>query len=248
MRRAAAETERTDAEAKSAFEDLARGRDRPNVATERLAAGKAERDLPLGVDPTAQTIRLGTVRMEEHPEYVSLRSKLEAAGYPLEEGDPPPCVERLQYVDRAGNVLRVEQRVVVQRSMRFLDLEHEAGHVRQFRERFGGNPPFTNRLLERPGRQPVDASDRSGVLSERQNAIAEFHNRLQEYIQLAERGAPPDLLAEHQIEIRIWHRRYIDAVVGWKRRPTKDTLWASDHFPDTGLLTEQYRDLGGTLR
>jgi hypothetical protein len=245
MRRAAAETERTDAEAKSAFEDLARGRDR-EVGTDWPALTK-ERELPRGLDPTPETIRHGTVRMEEHPEYGRLTSEMEAAGYPLEEGDPPPCVERVQFVDQSGNVLRVEQRLVVQPGMRFLDLEHEAGHVHQFRERFSGDQPFTNRYVERPGRPPRRSSDESGLLSIKQNAIAEFHNRLQEYNRLAERGVAPDVLAEHAQEMVVWFKRYRGAVLNWQGGPTKLTPWASHHFPDIGSLLRRYRELGGTL-
>jgi hypothetical protein len=248
MRKAAAETERTDAEAKSAFDELARGRDLERTHETDCPGLTKERALPSGLDPTPETIRHGTVRMEEHPEYSSLRSEMVAAGYPLERGEPPPRVERLQYVDQNGMVLRVEQRVVVQPGMRFLDLEHEAGHVRQFRNRFGASPPFTDRLMERPGHPSRRLNEKSGVLSEPQNVVAEFHNRLQEYIRLAERGASPEILAEHQREIVGWHERYQAAVFGWRGRDTPTSGWARHHFPDIRSLMGRYRELGGTYR
>jgi hypothetical protein len=250
MRKAAAETERTDGQARSAFDDLARGRraeaDSVGLWKDPIAATKMERGLPSGLDPTPETIRHGTVRMEEHPGYPELRSEMDAAGYPLEPGTPPPRVERLQYLDQAGNVLRVEQRVVVQPGMRFLDLEHEADHVRQLRDRFDGNPPFTDRFVERTGRPLRRANDQSGVLSRPQNAVAEFHNRLQEYNRLAERGVPSGVLAEHGQQLGDWYEKYRSAAFGWQGRDTKLTPWVREHFPDMGSLMDRYRELGGT--
>jgi hypothetical protein len=233
---------------RSEIDDLATAGGRSSgLAKEAGAVEKGGPRLPAGEEPTQESIRQGTVRMEEHPEYSRLKSEMEAAGYPLEPGDPPPRVERLQFVDRAGSVLREEQRIVVQPGMRFLDLEHEAGHVRQLTQRFGDSPPFTARLEERPGLPPREARDPSGVLSMKQNAIAEFHNRLQEYNRLAERGVSPELLAEHERGIHVWHERYTNAVEGWQGRPTKLTPWASEHFGDIRTLIRRYRSLGGRL-
>jgi hypothetical protein len=186
--------------------------------------------------------------MEEHPDYGKAKAELEAAGYKVVPGDPPPHVERVQYVDGAGNAVGgVHQRVVVQPGMRFLDLEHEAGHVRQFRDRFGGDPPLTDRLVERPGRPPRPANDQSGVLSNRQNDIAEFHNRLQEYNRLAQRRVSPEILTEHAREMSHWYEQYRKAVIGWKGAETRQTPWAREHFSDIASLMNQYKELGGTL-
>jgi hypothetical protein len=263
LRKTAEETERTDHGARTAFDDLEHGgrhdmhasvgvgtieKRSSGLAKEPAALRKTEGQLPAGLEPTAQSIHEGTVRMEAHPEYGRVQSEMAAAGYPLEPGAPPPHVDRIQYVDRAGNVLRVEQRIVVQPGMRFLDLEHEVGHVGQLTDRFGGNPPFTDRRMERPNGSTRPANDRSGVLSPRQNDITEFHNRLQEYNRLAERGVSPELLAEHGRELDHWYNQYQDAVAtGWNNKATTTGAWATKHFADIRGLMGRYQELGGTL-
>jgi hypothetical protein len=186
--------------------------------------------------------------MEEHPDFENVKSELRAAGYPLHISDHgDPYVERVEYVDRAGNILRVEQRVVAREGMRFLDLEHEVGHVHQFTERFGGHPPLTERMVEQPGWPPRIATDRSNLLTQRQNAIVELHNRLQEYNRLAERGVSPDILAEHADGVAVWRGRYSKAVHGWHGKPTDVTPWAANHFADIPGLMRRYVELGSTL-
>lgn len=47
----------------------------------------------------------------------------------------------------------------------------------------------------------------SGTMKTEHDSAFEYHNRLQEWIRLAEREAPPDLLAEHAkgvVDWRMW--------------------------------------------
>lgn len=214
----------------------------PDAAEE---PGKLESGASPGEDPTPDSIRLGTVRMEDHPDFDRIRAELEEAGYPLDivrDGDPH--VERVEIVDRAGNS-RVEQRVVGIEGMRFLDLEHEVGHVRQLLERFDGDPPFTERMVENPGRPLKKSNDQSNVITNKQNAVIEFHNRLLEYKWLSERGAPRELLDEHADGLNDWHSAYRDAIRAYKGKKSKVGQWADEHFPDLRDLIEEYRQLGG---
>jgi hypothetical protein len=72
--------------------------------------------------------------------------------------------------------------------------------------------------------------------------VTEAHVRLQEYNRLAERGVPPDVLAEHAEGVSQWYDRYSDAL----RSPTLKQ-WADKHFGDIQSLTTRYLELGGTL-
>ncbi|MEU2256156.1 hypothetical protein ABZ540_23590 [Nocardia xishanensis] len=204
-----------------------------------------------GAEPTPENIRFGTVRMEDHPDFEGVRAELESAGYPLEVRvaslGVDPHVERIQIVDKAGNVLRIEQRVVGIESMRYIDLLHEVGHVQQLLERFDGNSPFTERKVQLEGRPLKDARDQSGVLNDRQNAVMEFHNRLQEYNMLADQGAPRELLDEHASGVKIWHRLYRDALHDKRGKPRKEVEWAREHFPDIRDLMTTYVEHGGEL-
>ncbi|WP_228002431.1 WXG100-like domain-containing protein [Nocardia australiensis] len=214
---------------------------------ERMGSGAMRGD-----DPTPETIHHGTVRMEDHPDFASLQAELEAVGYPLEViADGPkayPRAERIEIVDRVGNTLRVEQRVVAVENMRFLDLEHEVGHVRQLLERFGTNPPCTERWLERPNGVLKKIDNATGLLSKKYDSIVEFHNRLQEYNRLADRGVPREILSEHANGVHHWYNEFRDAVDSpYSDKLNKWAIWANEHFPDIPELSSTYRDHGNLL-
>jgi hypothetical protein len=94
--------------------------------------------------------------------------------------------------------------------MLFLDFEHEVGHAKQL-QCLGNNAPPTERVVEvvdgngRVRFKPSKVND--GVLNNNQNAVTEYHNRLEEYLRLVERGAGPDLLREHAEGVADWRRR-----------------------------------------
>jgi hypothetical protein len=77
--------------------------------------------------------------------------------------------------------------------MRYLDLEHELGPIKQL-ERFGDNIPPTERVREQPDGSLKTAPNQQGILTKWQNTITEYHNHLDEFIRLHERGASPELL------------------------------------------------------
>jgi hypothetical protein len=181
--------------------------------------------------------------MELHPEYERVKANLEAAGYPLDiEPGVSPHVERVQWVDEDGHVLRVRQRVVASDGVRFLDLEHEVGHVHQLTTRFGDDPPYTKRMVERPGQTPMESEDRRGVLTASQDKVGEFHNRLVEYNRLAERGVSPSILAEHREGVLTWQRKCRNAM-----RSGTVAQWADERYGDIESLRQRYRELTANL-
>src|SRR5262249_10563421 len=62
-----------------------------------------------GVDPTPDSIREGTARMEEHPDYISTVAELERLGFRLEETGGDPHVTIREWVNPEDEVLRVEK-------------------------------------------------------------------------------------------------------------------------------------------
>ncbi len=88
----------------------------------------------------------------------------------------------------------------------FLDLEHEVGHIRQM-ESLGEEPPPTKTIVrDASGAERVTDKSRytAGELTTKMNAVAEYENRLQEFIRLVERDAPADILSEHLEGVRDW--------------------------------------------
>jgi len=195
----------------------------------------------LGLDPTPETIRVGTVRMEQHPGYAAMLAKIRDAGFEIREineYNPSVCVHEI--VDQTGKPLRVEKYVAVCPGMRYIDLEHEVGHVEQLTERFGGRVPLTDRYLQRANGRIVVSNLRGGVLTYGQNAIAEFHNRMVELFRLKERGAPPELLKEHLEGLDYWQKECWEKGLK-KRRGPEEQIWVQEHFPDFDSLDRRYQ-------
>ncbi|WP_306363117.1 hypothetical protein [Nocardia sp. CC227C] len=150
-----------------------------------------------GTAPTVESIRLGTVRMEEHPSFAAVQAHLEKIGYPLRVESywgRPPRVARSAIVDAQGNVIGYEQYIRGISGMRFLDLEHEFGHVDQMLYRFRNNPPIHDRIKRVPGKPDSSVPHKPDDYTGRQDKIAEFHIRLKEYLWLAQRGASREVL------------------------------------------------------
>lgn len=140
-----------------------------------------------------------------------------------------------------GTLLRTEKTVVVRPGMRFLDLEHELGHVDQaesFRK-----PLATRRVLEngRPYRGP----DRPGLLTKQLDAIVEYHNRLVEFFRLKERGVAPQILREHADGVRAAREVY------WRNgmrqgRAQSAKLFVRDNLPDLPALDARFATEDGS--
>ena len=130
--------------------------------------------------------------------------------------------------------------------MRYLDLEHEVGHIKQM-ERFGKNIPSTQRVTEQPNGNLKAASNQDGVLTTWQNTITEYHNRLDEFIRLHERGASPELLKEHATGVEEWYQAY------WKKglkqgHSKSQKQWAEKYFSDLIELQSRYLELVKTTK
>ncbi|CAL9416309.1 hypothetical protein SUDANB95_01753 [Actinosynnema sp. ALI-1.44] len=197
-----------------------------------------------GEAATEASVRRGSVRMEDHPNYQQVLDHLRDKGFTVVQtsGDPHVVVRRV--LDTEGRVIAVELEVHVRPGMRFLDLEHEVGHVNQVTDtgRFPDGPPATEVVTQRPDGSRARARDQSGILTSWQDPIVEYHNRLQEYVWLAERGADPALLAEHAAGVDLWQRQYFQKGLKGGRSGSQ-RAWAERHFPDIGALEQRVRAL-----
>jgi hypothetical protein len=202
-----------------------------------------------GLPPTPENIEMGTVRMEAHPKYASTIAEAEKSGFRVVSSDRAQVVIR-KVIDEKGQCLRIEKELHIQPGMRYLDLEHEMGHIRQATERFGSNPPPTNIVIEHPGGAISTAKGEqlAGILKTDQNAVMEYHNRLEEYLRLHGRGAGEDILREHASRwnygIGFWRRQAVSK--GMNISNSKLNQWTREHFPDLQELELKYNAAGGT--
>ncbi len=81
-------------------------------------------------------------------------------------------VDRIEIYDQNRNLLRIEKVVHVLENMRYLDLEHELGHIDQF-SRFGSRIPPTEKLVELPNGRRYKYNIRDGILTVAQSTIVE---------------------------------------------------------------------------
>lgn len=197
-----------------------------------------------GLDPTPETVREGTVRMEEHPDYGTELAALADKGFTVVKTTGDPHVEIRRVVGPDGSILRVDHEVHVRPGMRYLDLEHELGHVRQATDpaRFPDGPRPTSIVIE-DSRGRRNAPDQAGVLTTRHNAVVEYHNRLQELLWLERRGASSSVMREHMEGIdgsildKGWKKKYEAATAGGQK--SSIAQWARQHFPDIPALESQ---------
>ncbi|GLY01594.1 hypothetical protein [Actinoplanes sp. NBRC 101535] len=198
-----------------------------------------------GLPPTPETIRQGTVRMEDHPDYPRAVETLAEQGFsvlPSQEGHPHTVIRHV--VDpKTHEVLRVEREVRVVEGMRYLDLEHEMAHVRASVERFGpGEHPPSEIYRDRPGNTPKEMTKVRGRLTTEQNTIGEYQVRLEEYLRLSERGVDPDVLAEHVAGVDKHRGDYHEVMNdAWDKKNSKE--WAREHYPDIRDLEARYDEL-----
>jgi hypothetical protein len=191
-----------------------------------------------GLGPTPETIQIGTVQMEAHPRYAQEVAELANKGFRVEHTSGSPHVSVVEVVSQGGEVLRVERIVYVTPKMRFLDFEHEIGHVRQFTERLQNRLLPTERVLE-DGRKVTGK-----VFTSWMDAITEYHNRLEEYLRLVQNGASRDLLKKHAEGVRKHRLLYRDKGLKGRRSPSQ-MEWGNTHFPDIPELEAAYGKAGG---
>ncbi|MGL6339547.1 MAG: hypothetical protein ACRC80_10445 [Waterburya sp.] len=202
-----------------------------------------------GTDPSDYSIKVGTVRMKEHPNYQNLISEVESKGYKIVEGREAR-VSYVEVINKQKEIITVEKELHVLSDMRYIDLEHEVGHIGQL-ERFDGNL-YTDRYKQgNDGRRKLFNQNAPHVLQEWQDIVTEYHNRLDEFLRLYERDASPELLAEHSSMqtdgIDYWNRLYNDKIFN-KGRGSQKTNWVKEHFPDLAELRQQYNKIIEALK
>jgi hypothetical protein len=190
-----------------------------------------------GLPATPDSIRTGEVAMEQHPDYPALVQHLAQRGYPLVVQAEAPHVFFKRVCDKQGSLVREEKYVAVVAGMRFLDLEHEAGHVGQLEDRFGGNLPIRRFVQLRPDRE-VEIETVPDVLKGWQDNVTEYHNRLVEYQRLTDRGASPELLAKHLAGLSDASTLYF-ASLGPRSTYKLRMKWTQTYFPDLQALIAQ---------
>ncbi|HEU4328353.1 MAG TPA: hypothetical protein VFS21_34765 [Roseiflexaceae bacterium] len=209
-----------------------------------------------GLDSSPKTIREGTVRMQEHPNYFKDARRIIAAGFKIiliEKYDAR--VEVNEVVSNKGEFLRMDYLIFLQRDMRYLDMEHEYGHIKQLIRRFK-EIPITERVID-PGngeyKKAVDIGsgeyrrykDQSGTLGESKMRILEFHNRLQEYIRLHNRGVNQEVLRLHAegVEERTEYYNEINRNRCGSSKIEILRKWCKDYFYDIPELYKMYRSV-----
>lgn len=212
--------------------------DESTLDPDEAPARRMETGASKGREPTPETIRDGSVRMEEHPNYKATMQEVADGGFRVLETEKAPHVTVREVVDPAGNRIRLEKELHVNKGMRFLDLEHELGHIRQLTQRFGGEAHPTERWIEYPDGKRTEVKNPPGtdVLTRWQDAVTEYHNRLEEYLRLEERGAGESLLREHAEGVKTHREAYVDKVT---KSPTKNS-WVKTHFSDLDDLISRY--------
>lgn len=190
-----------------------------------------------GKEPTPETIRQGTVRMEDHPDYDITVQKVKESGFEIKDSGIAG-VEWLEIYDQARNLLRIEKILHVLKGMRYLDLEHELGHIEQF-NRFGNQVPPTEKLIELPNGRRYKYNIRDRILTVSQSTVTEYHNRLVEFLRLYSRRVDLDLLKEHAAGVDFWQNEYWHKGLSGGRSPSKKA-WVNKYFADIEELSIQY--------
>lgn len=218
----------------------------PRSTGQSIVAGAPwHTDAQPGLPASAATIRAETVEMELHPAYQARLDKARAKGFEIVTTTGDPRVEVLEVVDAQGKRIAIRRTLYVQPKMRFLDLEHEMGHIDQL-DRFA-DPPPTKRMVSTPrGEIAATANRAQGILTTEQNAVTEYHNRLAQFVRL-HRTTTPDVLAKEFQGIEEWRVR-VENKIGLGRGDNAITRWAKQYFPELPDLEAQVRAAGFDLR
>jgi len=184
--------------------------------------------------------------MEAHPAFKATLAEATSLGFKVLERSHAR-VSNVHVVDASGVVIEARRELHIVPGMRYLDLEHEMGHMRQL-VRFGSVPPPTAKLVRLPNgtEVPAEGNLASGVLTSRMNAIVEYHNRLDEYVRLAARGAPRTVLDEHATGLSEWRLAAESAGLGYEKASIH--AWAQKHFPEIPSLEDRCRESGAPLQ
>jgi hypothetical protein len=151
-------------------------------------------------------------------------------------------------VDSQGEIIRVERTLYVIENMRYLDLEHEVGHIEQLQHinEESNEDIFTHRFIEKNGRQK-ESRNADKVLTGWQDIITEYHNRLVEFIRLYDRKASSELLQEHAKGLEEWAQTYWHKGIK-QGRSEKQVEWSQKYFPDIDTLRSRYFEIIKTIK
>lgn len=189
----------------------------------------------IGEDPSEETIRIGTVRMKEHPDFEELETSLSDKGIITKEVED--VTNDVGYTERIvlnarNQKIRTEKTLEWYPEMRFLDLEHEIDHIKQFEENLNGDY-CTHLVQEKPqGLKTIEDSN-LGWLNKPQKAFLEYEVRIREVERLKERGASKTLLDEHIEGLKEAYNHFRDKTKNLqssKKRAFEN--WRYEHFPD----------------
>ncbi|AFZ28465.1 hypothetical protein Cylst_6722 (plasmid) [Cylindrospermum stagnale PCC 7417] len=180
--------------------------------------------------------------MEEHPDYNNLIQRIESSGYKIvsdNSANPSAFVEVKDIVDAEGKRIRLEKTLQVFKGMRYLDLEHEFGHIEQI-EKFGDISLPTRRYTITKKGTLREFHNQSGVITSKLNDILEYHNRLKEFLRLYERKANVELLKEHATGVGSFRMDASKAMISPNMKK-----WVNENFPDLFELEIEYQRIGG---
>jgi hypothetical protein len=199
-----------------------------------------------GEEPTPETIRQGTVRMEEHPDYEAVIQKAKDAGFEVRISGEA-SIEWAELYDLNQKFVRIEKILNVAKGMRYIDLEHELGHIEQFTTRFGEKVPPLDMLVLVPNRPRRDVDVLAGIMTNKQKIIVEYHNRVVEFLRLYDRGVDVYLLKEHAYGVKLDKNGGVER---WKKRNEWEALnrgmstgriaWTQKYFPEMPELEKRY--------
>ena len=202
-----------------------------------------------GKEPTPETIRLGTVRMEAHPEYQAVIQTAKNSGFEIKYTKGDPYVKVIEVRDRKRKIIRLEKVLGLQKGMRYIDLEHEIDHIKQLL-RFGEQGLLTDRVIEYANGRRVKSRNEEGVITPWQNSILEYHNRLNEFLRLYERGVDVSTLKEHAEGVYEWQQIHFHKGLGGHNRGRRGRpnskqrekrAWGRKYFGDISELATKYR-------
>ncbi len=198
--------------------------------------------------PTPESIRQGTVRMEAHPDYETLIQTAKNVGFEIKYTSDAPYVDITEVYNQEGHLIRVEKGLYLQKGMRYIDLEHELGHIEQLL-RFGEQGIPMSRVIEYANGRRVQFRNQKGVMAPWQVVILEYHNRLNEFLRLYERGVSVSILREHFEGVEEWEDKYMKKGRGGPNRgqagmpSSKQRVkraWARTYFDDISELATKY--------
>ncbi|MEZ4401210.1 MAG: DUF4157 domain-containing protein [Kofleriaceae bacterium] len=213
----------------------------PVSDSSRDASTTAEAGAVRGHPATADAVRTGVVEMELHPEYEAKLRYAREHGFEVVTSDRGyPYVENVLIVGHRRQRLGERRVLALVPHMRFLDLEHELGHIQQIVERLA-DKGYTRVQKRLDDGRLVDVSAAAyPVPNKQEKDVIEYHNRLVEYVRLRQRGGVDTGVLDAHAEGVVAYRRLADLE---GRRSSKIRAFIDEHFPDLSELEREFSSL-----